>query len=123
MATPLLEPEGHQHSETNQPASSTASTHASSTPPPQDLGDKKLSLFRMLLRDKFATLATVVLLFVGFVAVFGPILVGDLATRQDLLAANKPPFSLADGWGYVLGSDSLGRSMLGRLVIATRTTI
>jgi peptide/nickel transport system permease protein len=126
MATPLLQPEGHQHSEIDQPG--TAATHAPDArpleaPPVPDLGDKKLSLFRLLLRDKFATLAALVLLFVGLVAVFGPMLVGDLATRQDLLAANKPPFSLDNGWGYFLGSDSLGRSMLGRLVIATRTTI
>lgn len=126
MATPLLQPEGHQHPETDPPGpATTAALDARSlpAPPAQDLGDKKLSLFRLLLRDKFATLAALVLLFVGLVAVFGPMLVGDLATRQDLLAANKPPFSLENGWGYVLGSDSLGRSMLGRLIVATRTTI
>lgn len=126
MATPLLQPEGHQHPETDPPAPATApaaDVRPVPAPTAQDLGDKKLSLFRLLLRDKFATLAALVLVFVGLVAVLGPMLVGDLATRQDLLAANKPPFSLENGWGYVLGSDSLGRSLLGRLVIATRTTI
>ncbi|MCW2135451.1 ABC transporter permease [Arthrobacter sp. VKM Ac-2550] len=88
-----------------------------------DSSGKKLSLFRLLLRDKFATVAAAVLVFVGLVAIFGPMLVGDLATRQNLMFANKAPFTLANGWEYFLGSDSLGRSVLGRLVVATRTTI
>ena len=93
--------------------------------PPADAAktDKQLNLFGLLLRDKFASAAALVLLFIGLVAVFGPMLMGDLATKQNLLFANKPPFSLGNGWEYFLGSDSLGRSVLGRLAVATRTTL
>ena len=80
-------------------------------------------LFRLLLRDKFACTGAVVLLVVLFTAAFGPALVGDLATKQNLLFANKAPFNPANGWEYFLGSDSLGRSVLARLVVATRTTL
>ena len=89
----------------------------------ESLPDKKASLFRLLLRDRFATVAAVVLVLVALTAVFGPVLMGDLATKPNLSATNRPPFSLADGWQFFLGSDSLGRSMLARLVVATRTTL
>ena len=48
---------------------------------------------------------------------------GELATKQNLMFANKAPFTLANGWEYFLGSDSLGRSVLARLVVASRTTL
>ena len=84
---------------------------------------KSMPLYRLLLKDKFATAAAIVLSLVILTAVFGPMLVGDLATKQDLSATNRPPFSGADGWQFILGSDSLGRSMLARLIVATRTTL
>lgn len=85
--------------------------------------DKKIGLGRLLLRDKFATVAAAVLVLVGLTALFGPTLMGELATKQNLTATSRPPFSLDAGWEFILGSDSLGRSMLARLVVATRTTL
>ncbi|MGM0928196.1 MAG: ABC transporter permease [Actinomycetota bacterium] len=81
------------------------------------------SMLRMLLRDKFASTGAVILLIVFATAVFGPMLMGELATKQNLMFANKPPFDPTNGWEYFLGSDSLGRSVLARLVVATRTTL
>ncbi len=124
MATPLLQPDGHQHPDADHSPGTVPGQAETSLPVPDaDLGDKKLSLFRLLLRDKFATLASLVLVFVGLTALFGPMLVGDLATQQNLQTANRAPFTLDDGWAFFLGSDSLGRSVLARLVVATRTTI
>ena len=85
--------------------------------------DKKISLLRLLFRDKFATVAAAILVLVGLTALFGPALMGELATKQNLTATSKPPFSLDAGWEFILGSDSLGRSMLARLVVATQTTL
>jgi peptide/nickel transport system permease protein len=107
------------------------STGASQNPEPpasrgtarESKGAGHPSMFRMLLRDPFATAGAIILLIVGATAVFGPPLVGDLATQQDLMFANEAPFNPANGWEYILGSDSLGRSMLARLVVATRTTL
>lgn len=83
----------------------------------------KFSMWRLLWRDKVATVAALILLFVGLVAVFGPMLIGDAANDQDLTKGNQAPFSLDDGWMYVLGTDSVGRSMVARLIVASRTTL
>ena len=77
----------------------------------------------MLLRDPLATAATVVLLLVVLTAIVGPSLVGATATKGDLSISRLAPFSLDHGWEYLLGSDLLGRSVLGRLIVATRTTL
>ena len=82
----------------------------------------KMGMWRLLLRDKAATLAALILLVVTLVAIFGPMLVGDQANEQDLAAGAQPPFSLDQGWLYFLGTDSLGRSVLARLIVAARTT-
>lgn len=79
-----------------------------------------LSLLRS---DRFACLAAAVLVVVALCAVLGPVLIGDLATEQDLRNTNRPPFSFESGWAFVLGSDSLGRSVLARLIVAARTTL
>lgn len=90
--------------------------------PVKDKKDGNLNLLRLLLKDRFATVSALILVVIGLTALIGPALMGDLATKQNLLFANKAPFSLAYGWEYFLGSDSLGRSMLARLVVASRTT-
>ncbi|WP_431309223.1 ABC transporter permease [Gordonia prachuapensis] len=83
----------------------------------------QLPMWRLLFRDKFATVAAGILLFILLVAAFGPWLVGDAATEQNLDESNLPPFSLDTGWMNILGTDPLGRSMLARLVVACQTTL
>lgn len=78
---------------------------------------------RMLGNDRVAAAAAVVLGLVFLTAIVGPILVGDLATDIDLDNSNQAPFTLAHGWANVLGTDPLGRSMLARLIVASRTTL
>ncbi|WP_435281260.1 dipeptide/oligopeptide/nickel ABC transporter permease/ATP-binding protein [Streptomyces koelreuteriae] len=79
--------------------------------------------FALLLRDRFACAAALLLLLVALSAVLGPLLAGDLATRQNLRAPGRPPFSLDHGWAFVLGSDSLGRPVAARLLAAAGTTL
>ena len=90
---------------------------------PETPADKKASLIRLLFKDRFATVAAIVLVLIGLTAIFGPMLMGDLATRQNLGATNRPPLSFDAGWEFILGSDSLGRSMLARLIVAAQTTL
>ncbi|GAA2592257.1 ABC transporter permease [Streptomyces axinellae] len=78
---------------------------------------------RLLAADRTASAACAVLLLVGLCAVLGPPLLGDLAREQNLHAVKLRPFSTAEGWEFVLGSDSLGRSLLARLVVAAGTTM
>jgi len=85
--------------------------------------ERLLALPRMLWRDKFAFASAVVLLVVLLCAIFGPALLGDVASSQNLRGRNSPPFDLARGWLYVLGGDSLGRPMLARVIVAARNTM
>lgn len=77
----------------------------------------------LLGKDRFAGVATGVLMFVALCAAVGPTLFGDLAIEQNLRAVNLPPLSIGEGWAFLLGSDSLGRSVLARLIVAASTTM
>ena len=82
----------------------------------------KVSMWRLLWRDKLAVVAAVTLTFITLVAIFGPMLIGDAANDQDLSRGVSEPFTTDGGWLYFLGTDSLGRSLIARLVVAARTT-
>ena len=77
----------------------------------------------MLWRDKFATAAVIFLLIVILCALFGPALLGEAATKQNLRGRNLPPFTLDHGWLMILGADALGRPLLARIVVAAQNTL
>lgn len=89
-------------------------------PPPPSRGLRLLSL---LWHDKFAFTSAVFVLLVVLIAIFGPSLLGDVATKMNLRARNMPPFTLDKGWLFFLGADALGRSILARIVVASQNTI
>lgn len=88
-----------------------------------DPGSRKMGMWRLLLRDRVATAALVVLVLVVLATVLGSLAIGGRSNDQDLALGPIAPFSLDHGWLYVLGSDSLGRSMVARMVIGGRTTL
>jgi peptide/nickel transport system permease protein len=77
----------------------------------------------MLRRDKFALLSALYLVLMVAAALLGPALLGDAATRMNLRGRNAPPFTLENGWLYVLGADALGRSILARIIVAAQNTL
>lgn len=77
----------------------------------------------MLWRDKFACAAAIFLLLIILCAIFGPLLFGDAALSQNLRGRNLPPFTLKNGWLYVMGADSLGRPLFPRVVVAAQNTM
>jgi peptide/nickel transport system permease protein len=77
----------------------------------------------LLWRDKFAFVAAIFLVAVIGAALFGPSLVGTSGNKINLLARNAPPLSTHLGWAYLLGADSLGRSLLLRLIIGAQNTM
>lgn len=77
----------------------------------------------MLWRDRFASIAAVILLLALIAAVIGPIFLSDAATDMNLRARNAPPFRLDGGLAHILGADSLGRGILPRIIVATRNTM
>ena len=89
-------------------------------PPPPSRGLRLLSL---LWNDKFAFAGAMFVLLVVLFAVFGPLLLGDVATKINLRGRNMPPFSLDKGLLFVLGADALGRSILARIVVAGQNTM
>ncbi|MFT5174771.1 MAG: peptide/nickel transport system permease protein [Gammaproteobacteria bacterium] len=82
-----------------------------------------LPWWRLLARDPLALCAAAWLIFLIVCMLFGPELLGNSATDINLRARNTAPGSIEQGWLMVLGSDALGRSMLARLVVASRNTL
>lgn len=77
----------------------------------------------MLWADKFATFAALFLILVALAALFGPWLLEEVASRQNLRGRNSVPFDLSRGWLFVLGGDALGRPLLARMIVAARNTM
>jgi len=78
---------------------------------------------RLLWHDKFALVAACYLALIALCALFGPLLLGEAASAMNLRMRNAPPFTLDNGWLYLLGADALGRSILARLVVAAQNTL
>jgi peptide/nickel transport system permease protein len=89
-------------------------------PPPPSRGLRLLSL---LWHDKFAFMGAMFVLLVALFALFGPMLFGGAATKMNLRIRNLPPFSIENGWMFVLGADALGRSILVRIIVAGQNTM
>jgi peptide/nickel transport system permease protein len=79
--------------------------------------------FFLLWRDKFALVSALYLGVMVLCALVGPALLEDVATKMNLRGRNAPPFTLEQGWLYVLGADALGRSILARIVVAAQNTL
>lgn len=92
----------------------------SALPPSPSRG---LRLLALLWNDKFAFASAIFLMTMIVLAIIGPSLLGDVATKMNLRLRNFPPFSFEHGWMYLLGADSLGRSMIARLIVASQNTM
>jgi len=74
-------------------------------------------LFAKLSRDLPAMLGLIIVLFVLFVALFGPLLAPypEDASASHLLRRLKPPSA-----GFLFGTDNLGRDILSRVILGAR---
>ncbi|QEN85110.1 ABC transporter permease [Labrys sp. KNU-23] len=82
-----------------------------------------MRMVRMLLADKFALCAAILLLVFVILAIIGPSWLGELATKQNLRGRNAAPFDWERGWVWWMGADALGRPLLARIVVATQNTL
>jgi peptide/nickel transport system permease protein len=96
-------------------------TSMGAAPRPKRL--QSVTLLQMLLRDRFATVGAIFLTLLVLCAIFGPMFLWDPAVNFDLRKRNLPPFTLDNGFAFILGGDSLGRSMLARLIVGARTSL
>jgi peptide/nickel transport system permease protein len=78
-----------------------------------------------LLRARWPVLAILILLFVAFLAMFGPQIAPKDPNRITLIARLKAPFERnAQGqMEYILGTDTLGRDVLSRLIYGARVSL
>ncbi|HEX3786665.1 MAG TPA: ABC transporter permease [Pseudonocardiaceae bacterium] len=82
------------------------------------------ALKKSLRRNKVAQVAVVILVLVVLVGIFGPLIAPHDPAAQDLTARLKPPFWLSGhAKGYLLGTDSLGRDVLSRVIYGTRISL
>lgn len=81
------------------------------------------NVLRLLWADKFATVAVVFLAVVVIGAVIGPAFLTDIASKVAFRSRNLAPFHLDNGLMMILGSDSLGRPILARMIVASQNTM
>jgi peptide/nickel transport system permease protein len=89
----------------------------------KNVGMNILGAFGLLRRDKAALVSVIILTIVLLCVIFGPYFLSEKARSMNLMMRNAPPFGSKGGWLYVLGADSLGRSILARIIVASRNTI
>ncbi|HET8591970.1 MAG TPA: ABC transporter permease [Nakamurella sp.] len=79
---------------------------------------------RALRRNKIAQVAVGILAIVVIIGIFGPWIAPHDPTAQDLTARLSPPF-WAEGHapGHLLGTDSLGRDVLSRIIYGARISL
>jgi peptide/nickel transport system permease protein len=80
-------------------------------------------ILRLIARDPLTLAAILFLVLVLLCAILGPYLVGHVIDRPNFRARNMAPGSFSQGWAYILGADTLGRSILARLIYGARNTI
>lgn len=81
------------------------------------------ALLKSLKKDKLALASVIYLAIVVVLVTVGGLLLKDLSAAQNLQARNLPPLSIGQGFEYVLGSDSLGRSVAARIIVGGARTL
>jgi peptide/nickel transport system permease protein len=100
-------------------------TAAESAAPPERLGrsgQPRWFRLRLLTRMPLPFACALILAFLVLVAVIGAPFAFDAANQQNLSLRFAKPFNLDHGWLYVLGADSLGRSVLAEIFYGTRSS-
>ncbi|HEY3368891.1 MAG TPA: ABC transporter permease [Symbiobacteriaceae bacterium] len=76
------------------------------------------SIVKRYWRNKAAVLALVVLIFLGLVAVFAPVLAKEPIDFINVVVRHKPP-----SWEHPMGTDFLGRDVMARLIWGSRVSL
>ncbi|WP_216671391.1 ABC transporter permease [Mangrovicoccus sp. HB161399] len=100
-------------------------THTTVAAARKDPGEPgPLRTFLKLLRaDKPATCAAIFLGLVILCALFGPMLLEAVSSKQNLRGRNAVPFLFGQDWTMWLGGDQLGRPLLARIIVAASNTM
>ena len=79
---------------------------------------------RLLRRDKGGMIGFTLFILIVLTAIFAPVIAPHDPLKQNLRAAKQPPAWQEGGsWEYPLGTDTLGRDMLSRIIYGTRVSL
>ncbi len=82
------------------------------------------SFTKLLLRDRSGMIGMTIFIILVFTSIFAPWLSPHDPLEQDLNASRIPPAWSDEGdWTYPLGTDTLGRDMLSRIMYGARVSI
>lgn len=85
---------------------------------------KKETVLRKMAKSKFFVIGLALVVLIIFLALISPYLVHFNAIENDLHSRLLPPECLSKGLtGHILGTDSLGRDVLTRLLIGSRMSL
>ena len=80
--------------------------------------------WRLLWRDKSGLLGVIIFLLLTISALFAPVIAPYDPLEQHLKDSKMPPAWVEGGsWDYPLGTDSLGRDMLSRVIYGSRVSL
>lgn len=81
-------------------------------------------VIRLLRRDRGGMLGFILFILIVFTATFAPLIAPHDPLKQNLRVAKQPPAWQEGGsWDNPLGTDTLGRDMLSRIIFGTRVSL
>lgn len=79
---------------------------------------------RLLQRDRGGMIGFILFILIVLTAIFAPVIAPHDPLKQNLRAAKQPPAWQEGGsWEQPLGTDTLGRDMLSRIIFGTRVSL
>jgi len=94
----------------------------------EDINTKKSiepkNLWRLLIKDKSGLIGLILFLIIVFAAIFAPLLSPHDPLEQNLHVSRQPPvWSEGGNIEHILGTDSLGRDILSRILYGSRVSV
>jgi peptide/nickel transport system permease protein len=97
--------------------------HASAVETAQPGRKTVLRVLSLLYGDKFAFVSALYLVLLVVTSIGGGLYLKDPAGGMHLRLRLAQPFTLDNGWLYLLGGDTLGRSIIARMAVASQNTL
>ena len=95
----------------------------SSVEPRNNLKYRLTNLFRSLRRSPVGIAGTIIVIFIMFLAAFGPFISPHDPIEHNIRNRFQPPGYVDDNGSYYLGTDQLGRDILSRIIAGARVSV
>jgi ABC-type dipeptide/oligopeptide/nickel transport system permease subunit len=88
------------------------------------LGQRLSYVLRLIRRDRSAMIGLTLFILITLAAIFAPVVSPHDPQQQNLRVARQgPAWTEGGSWEYPLGTDTLGRDMLSRIIYGTRVSL